>query len=160
MPLTPEQPMQAVVAELLRRSTDGNLALLNGDLRGFADLVPHSDDYTLMSPFGGTPTHGFDRSDEHLAELARFFRSGAGELELVQSYATADMVVLVVIERQRACVGDLAEQDWSLRVTLVYRRVEQAHEWELVHRHADSLVPGISLSQAAELARATACRSA
>jgi len=152
MPLPIEHPMQAVVAELLRRSSAGNLALLNGDLRGFANLAPHSDDYTLMSPFGGTPTHGFDRSDAHLAELARFFRSGAGELELVQSYATADMVVLVVIERQRACVSDLAEQDWSLRVTLVFRR-SAPHEWELVHRHADSLVHGISLAQAAELAR-------
>jgi ketosteroid isomerase-like protein len=154
MPLSIEHPMQAVVAELLRRSSAGNLALLNGDLRGFANLVPHSDDYTLMSPFGGTPTHGFDRSDEHLAELARFFRSGAGTLDLVQSYATPDMVVLVVIERQRACVGDLAEQDWSLRVTLVYRRCSSERgAWELVHRHADSLVRGISLAQAAELAR-------
>jgi ketosteroid isomerase-like protein len=57
----------------------------------------------------------------------------------------------VTIERVRAEVGGLPEQDWSLRVTQVFRR-ERA-EWQLVHRHADPLVNGISLEQAAALAR-------
>jgi ketosteroid isomerase-like protein len=61
------------------------------------------------------------------------------------------MVVLAVIERQHGQVGGLPEQDWSLRVTLVYRRDES--EWRLVHRHADPLVHGISLEQLAALAR-------
>ena len=41
---------------------------------------------------------------------------------MVQSYASADMVVLAVIERAHVEVGGLPAQDWSLRVTLVYRR--------------------------------------
>ena len=65
--------------------------------------------------------------------------------------ASGDMVVLVLIERQRAEVGGLPEQDWSLRVTQVYRR--EGSEWRLVHRHADPLVRGISLEQAAAIAR-------
>ncbi len=104
-----------------------------------------------MAPFGGAPTRGFDASGEHLAALARFFRTGKTALELVQTYASGDMVVLVVIERQRAEVGGLPEQDWSLRVTLVYRR--EGSEWRLVHRHADPLVKSISVEQAAAIAR-------
>ena len=42
-------------------------------------------------------------------------------------------------------------QDWSLRVTLVYRR--EPSGWRLVHRHADPLAPGIALEEAAQLAR-------
>jgi ketosteroid isomerase-like protein len=72
----------------------------------------------------------------------------------VQTYASGDMAVLVAIERQRCVVGGLPEQDWSLRVTEVYRRDEG--EWRLVHRHADPLVQGISLEQAAALARGRA----
>jgi ketosteroid isomerase-like protein len=72
-------------------------------------------------------------------------------LEVVQTYASGDMAVLVVIERQRAVVGGLPEQDWSLRVTLVFRREEAG--WQLVHRHADPLVHSISLEQAAAIAR-------
>jgi ketosteroid isomerase-like protein len=69
----------------------------------------------------------------------------------VQSYAAGDLVVLVVIERQHGEVGGLPDQDWSLRVTLVYRR--EAAAWRLVHRHADPLVRGITLEQAAAIAR-------
>ena len=75
-----------------------------------------------MAPFGGAPTRGFDVSSERLAELARFFNAGKSALELVQTYASGDLVVLVMIERQRGEVGGLPDQDWSLRVTQVYRR--------------------------------------
>jgi ketosteroid isomerase-like protein len=104
-----------------------------------------------MAPFGGPPTRGFDGSSERLAELERYFKAGESELELVQSYATRDMVVLVTIERQHGEVGGLPDQDWSLRVTLVYRR--DRSEWRLVHRHADPLVNYIGLEQAAAIAR-------
>jgi len=69
----------------------------------------------------------------------------------VATYATDALAVLVTIERVRAEVGGLPEQDWSLRVTQVFRR--EGDEWRLVHRHADPLVHGISLEQAAALAR-------
>jgi hypothetical protein len=51
----------------------------------------------------------------------------------------------------RAEVGGLPEQDWSLRVTQVFRR--DGGSWQLVHRHADPLVKGITVEQAAALAR-------
>jgi ketosteroid isomerase-like protein len=139
------------VAGLIRRSADANSALMRGDLDGYLALITHTHDFTLMSPFGGTPTRGFELTSEKLAALGRFFRNGTAELELVQSYGSADMVVLAVIERQHVEVGGLPGQDWSLRVTLVYRR--EGSGWRLVHRRADPLVKGISLEDAAKIAR-------
>jgi ketosteroid isomerase-like protein len=104
-----------------------------------------------MAPYGGEPTRGFDASPERLKATARFFQGGEAELELVQSYTSGDIVVLAAIERQHGEVGGLPDQDWSLRVTLVFRR--EGPEWRLVHRHADPLVHGISLEQVAALAR-------
>jgi ketosteroid isomerase-like protein len=72
-------------------------------------------------------------------------------MEVVQAYASADLVVLAIIERANVEVGGLPAQDWPLRVTLVYRR-EQG-QWRLAHRHADPLVKGITLEQAAAIAR-------
>jgi ketosteroid isomerase-like protein len=69
----------------------------------------------------------------------------------VQTYACEDIVVLVMIERQTAEVGGLPAQDWSLRVTEVYRKA--GSEWQLVHRHADPLVRPVELEQAAAIAR-------
>jgi ketosteroid isomerase-like protein len=83
--------------------------------------------------------------------MKEFFKSGSGVVELVESYASGNLAVLVVIERQRATVGDLPEQDWSLRVTLVYRR--EGDEWTIVHRHADPIVGSITLKQSARIAR-------
>ncbi|WP_309738469.1 nuclear transport factor 2 family protein, partial [Chamaesiphon sp. OTE_20_metabat_361] len=78
------------------------------------------------------------------------FKSGTFDQEVVTTYATADFAVLVTIERVCAEVGGLPKQDWSLRVTQVFRR--EADAWQLVHRHADPLANGISLKQAAALA--------
>src|SRR3954453_9575242 len=140
------------LAELIRRSAEAASALIRGDIRAYLTLIPHAGDFTLMDPFGGEPTRGFDPSSEHLEALERFFQGGeVWELEVVESYASGDLVVLVVIERQHGRVGGLPEQDLSLRVTWVFRR--EGSEWLQVHRHADPLVHGISLEQVAALAR-------
>ena len=140
------------IAALLALAAEANAALLSGDSHRYDALVRHTDDFTLMSPFGGPPTHGFDRSSERLAALGRFFVNGiTSQQDVVQTYACADMAVLVLIERQRVEVGGLPAQDWPLRVTLVFRREGAA--WCLAHRHADPLVNGISLEHAAMLAR-------
>jgi ketosteroid isomerase-like protein len=110
-----------------------------------------SDDFTLMQPFGGPASHGFDGSAAHLAKLARSFRNGDAKLEMVASYASDDLVVLAFVERQHGEVYGLPDQDWSLRVTQVYRR--EGSYWQLVHRHADPLVRPIGLDRAAALAR-------
>jgi ketosteroid isomerase-like protein len=139
------------LAELIRHTAEAASAYMRGDIRKYLALIKHADDYTLMAPFGGEPKHGFDASPERLEATARFFQAGEADLELVQSYVAGDMVVLVIIERQHGEVGGLPDQDWSLRVTLVFRRDES--EWRLVHRHADPLVHAISLEQLAALTR-------
>jgi len=143
------RPLSEDIANLALRIAEANTALIRGDIDGYLALIEHAKDYTLMAPFGGTPTRGFDMSSR--ATMARFFKSGTFDQEVVAIYATGDLVVLVTIERVRAEVGGLPEQNWSLRVTQVFRRGGVA--WRLAHRHADPLVNGISLEQAAALAR-------
>ena len=143
--------MEKEIAELIQRSAEANAALMRGDIDRYRALITLTEDFTLMSPFGGTPTRGSDMTGERWEAMGRFFRNGTLEQELVQSYASADMVILVITERGHGEVGDLPAQDWSLRVTLVYRR--EGDEWRLAHRHADPLVTGISLNLAAALGR-------
>ena len=124
-------------------------AYIRGDMRTYFTLIKHTEDNTLMSPFGGEPTRGVETSPERLEALERFFQGGEAELELVESYTSGDLVVLVI--EQHGLVGGLPEQDWSLRVAWVFRR--EGSEWRQVHRHADPLVHGISFEQLAALAR-------
>ena len=139
------------VAQLVARAAEKNAAFMRGDLQRWSELVRIAADFTLMQPFGGPASRGFDMSPARMAEMARYFHNGKTDLELVQTYACGDIVVLVMIERQTAQVGGLPEQDWSLRVTEVYRKA--GPDWELVHRHADPLVRRVMLEQAAALAR-------
>lgn len=149
--MTPGTITDNDIADLIRHTAEANSALIRGDINGYLALIKHAEDYTLMAPFGGAPERGFDTSTENLARLAGFFKGGKADLELVQTYASGDLVVLVIIERHQAEVGGLPEQNWSLRVTLVFRR--EGSEWRLVHRHADPLVTNISMERAAEIAR-------
>lgn len=136
--------------DLVKLSADANAALMRGDGRRYFELVACSDDFTLMSPFGGKPSHGAVSRDR-MEEIGRFFANGTLEQEVVQTYAVQGLMVLATIERAHVEVGGLPAQDWALRVTQVYRRDGKA--WRLVHRHADPLAPGISLEQAAALAK-------
>ena len=82
--------------------------------------------------------------------MAQMFQSGSAKLDLIQTYASGDLVVLVTLERNHGVVGSLPEQDWSLRVTWVFRRTQSG--WELAHRHADPLVHPITAEQLSALA--------
>jgi ketosteroid isomerase-like protein len=138
------------VIELVRSTADAASAYIRGDIHRYLTLIKHGDNYTLMAPYGGEPRRGFDVK-EALETAPRMFRGGEAELELVETYASGDMAVLVAIERQHGEVGGMPDQDWSLRVTLVFRR--EGAEWQLVHRHADPLVHAISMEHMAALAR-------
>lgn len=127
---------------------------MRGDMDRWARLARLAPDFTLMQPFGGPASHGFDASPKRLADLSRYFRNGLTALDVAQTYASDTLIVLVMIERQRGEVGGLPEQDWSLRVTEVFRK--EGSDWLLAHRHADPLVQRMPLEQAAALARGEA----
>jgi len=74
------------VADLVRRCADAAVAFIRGDMRAYVGLIRHAEDYTLLPPFGGGD--------------GPFFTAGEAEVELVQSYVSGDLVVLVLIERQ------------------------------------------------------------
>ena len=140
------------LAALVQRTTDAAQALISGDSKRYAALIKHANDYTLMSPYGGDVVRGFDDSDAALDGMAQFFRGGEATVEVIETYTSGDLAVLVVIERQHGTVGNLPEQDWSLRVTWVFRRTV-GPDWELVHRHADALVHPIDHERLGVLAR-------
>ena len=138
-------------AALVARAAEKNAAFMRGDMKRWLELARIAADFTLMQPFGGPASRGFNASPARMTEMAQYFRNGKTDLEFVQAYASETIVVLVMIERQRAEVGGLPEQDWSLRVTEVYSNAGSG--WQLAHRHADPLVKSITLDQAAALAR-------
>ena len=143
--------VQADVDELVDLMRDAASAYIGGDMRRYFELMKHADDFTLMDPFGGETTRESVATEERIAALEDFFRGGECILEVVQTYASGNLAVLVVVERQHGEVGGYPAQDWSLRATLVFRREDGV--WHLVHRHADPLVHPIDFAQLAELAR-------
>jgi ketosteroid isomerase-like protein len=136
---------------LIKLSEESNAALMRGDIDRYQELISLTDDFTIMAPFGGTPTRRVDFTSEQMSAMGRFFKNGTLEQEVVSTYGSSDMVVLALIERAYVEVGGLPSQLWALRVTLVYRK--EGTTWRLAHRHADPLVGGITLEQAAALAR-------
>jgi ketosteroid isomerase-like protein len=139
------------VAALIARWSEAAQRYMDGDLRGYAAIARHAEDYTLLPPNGGDARSGFDGSDEAAEWTAQNFRGGETELVVFKTYRSGDLAVLVAVERQAGTVGDRPPQDWSLRLTLVFRR--EGEDWRLVHRHADPLVRPVNLELFAAIAR-------
>ncbi|MBE1529105.1 ketosteroid isomerase-like protein [Sphingopyxis sp. OAS728] len=137
------------VAALVARATTAHERLMRGDIIGYRQAIDVTPDFVLMDPFGGRPT-GAPKSEAHWNRIGRFFREGtAASFDLVGAYRSTDLIVLVANERAHVAVGSLDAQEWFLRVTLVFRRDDGA--WRLAHRHADPLVRGIGVEEAARL---------
>jgi len=139
------------MAELTELWSVAAQAYLDGDLPRYAALANHAPDYTLIPPNGGDPRKGFDASAQAVEWTAKTFRGGDVSLEVFASYTSGDLAVLVATERQHGTVGDLPRQEWSMRLTLVFRR--DGDRWRLVHRHADPLIRPITHELFVEIAR-------
>jgi ketosteroid isomerase-like protein len=139
------------VDELTRIARESAQAYFDGDLDTYAGLVRHDHDFSLMPPFGGPTVHGFTLDDTSRESTRRTFHGGEVTVDVEAAYVGQDLAVLAVVERQHGQVGELPAQDWSLRVTLAFRR--EGDGWRLVHRHADALVHPIGWDTLAGLAR-------
>ena len=129
----------------------GNAALMRGDSKAWQSLVPLTNDFVLFSPFGGKPSRAADYTPERIERLGRFFKNGDFREEVVQTFASDDMMVLATIERTNVSVGGLPQQEWALRVTSVFKR--EGGQWKLAHRHADPFVEDVAIAEAAKIAR-------
>ncbi|MGK9055691.1 YybH family protein [Neorhizobium petrolearium] len=137
--------IEAVAAE----AAEAHAHLMRGDIAAYRRTIQTAPDFVLMDPFGGAPT-GNPKSDAHWERIGRYFRDGRdARFDLIVSYRSDDMIVLVANEYAHVAVGSLPAQDWTLRVTLVFRR--DADRWLLAHRHADPLAAGISLKDAGQI---------
>ena len=58
MPLVVAEPATAddVIARLIAHTQQSNAALMRGDAKTYREMVAITDDFTLMSPFGGEPS--------------------------------------------------------------------------------------------------------
>src|SRR5438034_1317373 len=106
------------ITELIGSTAEAASAYIRGDIRRYLALIKHGDDYTLMPPYGGETARGFD-AEAALESTPKMFRSGEADLELVETYASGDLAVLVAIERQHGEVAGMPDQDWSLPVVAI-----------------------------------------
>ena len=100
-----------------------------------------AEDMTIFGPFGG-PAPDMPASELHALQKAasKQFESGEATFEVVNRIVSDDLVVVVMIERNRVRLAGATEfQPWVLRTTQVFRLDEDGHWWRL-HRHADPLI--------------------
>lgn len=144
----------ALVHQLLTQDEDASRRWMNGDSTGYANLMAHSDRLRIFGPLGGASpigwSDGFARAQ---AAGARQFLGGiSSTVELVQSYVSDSLVVIVKIERNKVrLAGREQPEEWVERATEVYAR--EGSEWKIVHRHSDPLVEHRSLAQTLDLLR-------
>jgi hypothetical protein len=93
------------VAGLIERMAEAASAFIQGDMRRYAHLMRHADDFTLLAPSGGEPRRGFDESDEALKALSRYFKGGQSELEVFQTVRPPSIRSLTT--------GQVRQSEWT-----------------------------------------------
>ena len=128
-------------------------AWMQGDWDGgYGAALTKREDATIYGPFGGPATEGAHAWAEGAKIGIKQIRNGHSKVQLIQSHASGDLLVLVLLEEQSGEVGGIPDQPWSLRSTLVYRREDG--KWRVIHRHADPLVKRRTLQETATIAGA------
>jgi ketosteroid isomerase-like protein len=130
-----------LVEQLLRITEQAGAAFVNGDSVPYQELFAQTDEVTLTGPFGGEPGRGWTQLAPRMARAAATFKDGTTQLDLMHAMVEGDLACLVMVERSVAKLGGSDEvEDWVLRVTQVYRKIDG--RWRVIHRHADPLIVG------------------
>src|SRR4029450_6464600 len=79
----PELITESDLAQLIAQVKEAADALIAGHIDRYLVLIHHAEDYTLLNPAGGTARQGFDDSAESRSAMARMFKSGSADLELI-----------------------------------------------------------------------------
>lgn len=132
------RPSDDELSALMRGAEEAARAYVSGDVDLYLNLVRHAPGFTLLPPSGGPVSVHEDRRAEVRSWDSTGITGGDAQLEHVETHAWGDTVVLAMIERQHGEPAGTPARDLSMRVTHVYRRLDE--EWQLVHRHADPLV--------------------
>jgi len=114
---------------------------VNGDPQPALQLFSHQDDVTVGNPFGPF-VRGWERVSDTVGSAATIYLDGeVTGFERVATYATADLVCIVEVERYQAKIAGRDElSPVALRVTSVLRREDDG--WKIVNRHADPITSG------------------
>jgi len=103
-------------------------------------------DMTIFGPFGGEAVSGGPDLHARQRRVNVSFQGGSGQCEVVRSIASDDLLVLIMIERNRVTFeGRREPRAWTLRTTQVFRR--DGDSWIRLHRHADPLLSRRSLDE-------------
>ncbi|HZO32941.1 MAG TPA: nuclear transport factor 2 family protein [Chloroflexota bacterium] len=122
------------LAEARARVKAALAAMGSGDPRPYMDLWPERDDVTLFGAWGPIE-QGHQRLTETFGWVGSRFSKGQLVPEDVVFFASGDLAYSVGFERGDVSVDDGPVRPMVIRVTHVYRRIDD--EWRLVHRHAD-----------------------
>ncbi len=151
-PASGPRDSDTLVQQLLLQGEDASRRWMNGDSAGYANLMAHTDRLTIFGPLGGPSPMGWSEglARAQAAGARQFHGSISSTVELVQSYVSDSLVVVVKIERNKVrLAGREQPEEWVERSTEVY--MQQGSEWKIVHRHSDPLIEHRSLAQTLEL---------
>ena len=101
-------------------------------------MYSHSNDVTLVNPFGTTAV-GWEQVSDALDHASSSFRDGeVKEFNSIAKYQSPELVTIYEVEKWKAKVSGKQEiSSFDLRVTSTFRF--EGKEWKLIHRHADPI---------------------
>lgn len=136
---------ESEIQELVRALDAERQAWIEGrfDPKAAGKMLQASD-MTIFGPFGGEAGSGGPDLSARQKRINASFQGGSGKCEVVRSIAADDLLVLVMVERNRVTFEGRSEPHaWALRTTQVFRR--DGDRWIRLHRHADPLLSRRSL---------------
>jgi ketosteroid isomerase-like protein len=128
------EAVEEFLAEVLPALEEELHALQNGDAGPRKALWSHIEPVSL---FGAERTARCrDEVDNVFDRLAASFANGRGcSYEVVSAGVSGDLGYVAAIERSSAGTGEAELQQYTLRVTTIFRR--EGGRWKVVHRHGD-----------------------
>jgi ketosteroid isomerase-like protein len=122
------------LARAIERVHDALTSMRSGDPQPYSDCWADSPEATLFGAWGPIE-HGSQAVTTTFRWVGNRFTGGEAHVEDVVVASSGDLAYTVGFERGPASVDGRPANEMVIRVTHVYRRVDD--EWRLVHRHAD-----------------------